>query len=974
MIKLRWRELWFARRVDVGIGLMIVLLCLFFWSPLLISRKFLIIGDALLYSYPLRTIAWDAIRHGSLPLWTPLLFSGYPLFSMAVIALEYPLTWGYLFLPGYWAEQIFIVAPFFFSPLFTYAYCREIGRSRPASLLAGLAFSYGGLFVSPLGHNGMVNNAVMWLPLMLIAVERARTCRMIPCLLAAIAVYLMSVFTGIGQAFLYVGIIAVLYAMFIGLLVEKSNGTWWKNRARWRPLAVAVGAILFSAGIAAFQILETMRAARRSVRGLLSYEIFGEGSFTFSAAWGSLIAPIYHHIDVTAYVVPLAVGLAVVAVVRNLRNPQRDLRVFFWLVLALVAWVLMLGINTPIYRLVYHTPLINRFRVPSRHSFEWVFAIAVMGAYGWDVMSTALSQAKETNGTRKFQRLAVGVILLSGIMVVGLFWKKAASQSPLIGSTIYTGLPEASYLLWKVGFVLLTLLTVWQGWRMAESRGRTVLLTVAISLTCFIEPFTMASLWWFPQAQSADRFSTISPASRFLQNFSPQEHRVYTRVNPFAEQIFAHPKIDAQNLSVLPGLHNVAGYEPLIMERYSRALGNVGLDAVNPRAGFTSDRSLFEPQSHVLDLLNTTFVMAYSNMGTEPLVLVNLMEKDGVRLMTSDLAGEVGDEPPLTLTGTGPETDTLTMVTTMADSAGVEQGAPVARLRLYSDQGSVIERELRAGVDTSEWAHERNDVRQSIRHALAPVFDSKPGDQDNSFPSNRYWSRLPLGQRLRVGRVEVSKLLPNIHLLLWKASLYDSVSKVSVPLSPAWPDKWEQVYDSDGVEIVRNKTALPRAWLVAEAESAGPEEALQRITGKSQRPLDPKRTVLLEVWPKDLPALPGGPISSDATTHITVYQPGHLVIETKADNSSVLIVSELNYRGWEAWVDSVKTPILTADYLLRGVTLAAGSHRVEMRYSDPAVKQGIFISIATLLLIGGLAIYTRRRSEDEPMRSALTAR
>ena len=41
------------------------------------------------------------IRHGQLPLWTPLLLSGYPLLSMAQVGLGYPGTWGYLFLPGY---------------------------------------------------------------------------------------------------------------------------------------------------------------------------------------------------------------------------------------------------------------------------------------------------------------------------------------------------------------------------------------------------------------------------------------------------------------------------------------------------------------------------------------------------------------------------------------------------------------------------------------------------------------------------------------------------------------------------------------------------------------------------------------------------------------------------------------------------------------------------------------------------------
>src|SRR6266508_5479245 len=101
---------------------------------------FILNGDAAVESYPLRMVAWEMIRSGSPPLWTPLLFSGYPLLSMAQVAVGYPLTWGYLFLPGHWAEQVYVLAPYLLSPIFTYAYARELGRSRIASMLAGLSF------------------------------------------------------------------------------------------------------------------------------------------------------------------------------------------------------------------------------------------------------------------------------------------------------------------------------------------------------------------------------------------------------------------------------------------------------------------------------------------------------------------------------------------------------------------------------------------------------------------------------------------------------------------------------------------------------------------------------------------------------------------------------------------------------------------------------------------------------------------
>ncbi len=340
---------WYKHRLNIATILLVALFFLAFFWRTLFTGKYLLYGDPLVYSLPLRTTAWGMIKQGILPLWTPLLFSGYPLLSMAQLGLAYPLTWGYLFLPNYWAEQVYCFTPFLLSPLFTFAYAREIGRSRTASLLAGLSFGYGGFMAGPIALNGMLSNAVMWMPLVLIALERSRRRGFIPCLLLASGAYTMSVLTGIGQGFVYSGIVAALYAAFLALTWRDTagSGSSWRARLlfwpRWKPVAVVVISSAIAAGIAAFQILETLRAARRSVRKTISYETFSEGEFSVSLAWKSLLEPLNHHIDVTTYIAPLALILAVIGCIVAVRRIGDDPRPVFWLGIAVLAWVLMLG-------------------------------------------------------------------------------------------------------------------------------------------------------------------------------------------------------------------------------------------------------------------------------------------------------------------------------------------------------------------------------------------------------------------------------------------------------------------------------------------------------------------------------------------------------------------------------------------------------------------------------------------------------
>src|SRR5437764_6889236 len=258
LAKLFKANLWPERRADAGA---LACLCLFFvafFPQGLFGGKYLFVSDGFFYSYPLRTVAWRMLRHGEWPLWTPLVMSGYPLLSMAQLGLAYPLTWGYLFLPGRSAEQIYVLAPFLLAPAFTYAYLRTLKRSPLAALVGALTFGYGGMMASPLANNGLLTNACMWLPLLLIAIERARHRRFAPCLLLGACAYTMSVLTGIGQGFLYTGLLATAYAGFLVFRPDGANDAHtdqsrmsFVDRWRFTPLLVAGGSLLLAAGVAA---------------------------------------------------------------------------------------------------------------------------------------------------------------------------------------------------------------------------------------------------------------------------------------------------------------------------------------------------------------------------------------------------------------------------------------------------------------------------------------------------------------------------------------------------------------------------------------------------------------------------------------------------------------------------------------------------------------------------------------------------
>jgi len=77
----------------------------------------------------------------------------------------------------------------------------------------------------------------------------------------------------------------------------------------------------------------------------------------------------------------------------------------------------------------------------------------------------------------------------------------------------------------------------------------------------------------------------------------------------------------------------------------------------------------------------------------------------------------------------------------------------------------------------------------------------------------------------------------------------------------------------------------------------------------------------------------------------------------------------MNYPGCEATVDGAPVAIYTTDYLLRGVIVPGGTHRIEMRYAAPAARSGALISLLSLLVLGGIAVYARRTAGRQSLES-----
>jgi uncharacterized membrane protein YfhO len=134
----------------------------------------------------------------------------------------------------------------------------------------------------------------------------------------------------------------------------------------------------------------------------------------------------------------------------------------------------------------------------------------------------------------------------------------------------------------------------------------------------------------------------------------------------------------------------------------------------------------------------------------------------------------------------------------------------------------------------------------------------------------------------------------------------------------------ERVYEADEVKVYRVGDPLPRAWLVAETVTADDSLVFDLLNAES---FDPRQTAVLP--PGSAEPAQGG---QGGSIQVVEAAPGWLVLDVTAQGDSLLVVSQPFYPGWRATVDGESVPILRVDYLLQGVPLRAGTHRLELRY------------------------------------------
>lgn len=110
--------------------------------------------------------------------------------------------------------------------------------------------------------------------------------------------------------------------------------------------------------------------------------------------------------------------------------------------------------------------------------------------------------------------------------------------------------------------------------------------------------------------------------------------------------------------------------------------------------------------------------------------------------------------------------------------------------------------------------------------------------------------------------------------------------------------------------------------------------------------------------------------TGEATVTLTSYKPNHLTYDVKSSTGGIVVFSEVYYPGWTATIDGNPAEVGRVDYVLRGIQMPAGSHKVEMMFYPKSVDNTETVAyIAYLLLFATIAAgvffeWKKRRTKE----------
>lgn len=160
------------------------------------------------------------------------------------------------------------------------------------------------------------------------------------------------------------------------------------------------------------------------------------------------------------------------------------------------------------------------------------------------------------------------------------------------------------------------------------------------------------------------------------------------------------------------------------------------------------------------------------------------------------------------------------------------------------------------------------------------------------------------------------------------------------------------VPSQQGPQVQKNVQALGNVWFVDELRWVdSPDEEIRLL-----KDFNPAKTAVIDkMWKGDETVWETLQPVRDTADFIRLKEyvnPGELVYESRSSQPHLAVFSEVFYKTWKAYIDGKETPLIRVNYILRGLAIPAGEHKIELKCIDEVYLRGKQISLIGSIIVG----------------------
>ena len=168
----------------------------------------------------------------------------------------------------------------------------------------------------------------------------------------------------------------------------------------------------------------------------------------------------------------------------------------------------------------------------------------------------------------------------------------------------------------------------------------------------------------------------------------------------------------------------------------------------------------------------------------------------------------------------------------------------------------------------------------------------------------------------------------------------------------------------DEVKVYEVLGTVPRAYVVHRLKPVR-DDVVALATIRTSG-FDPAHEAL---WTEPAPLPPMAEALTPDSVRVIRYDFNEAEFLISTATPGLFVLADQYDPDWKATVDGASVPIHRVDYLMRGVLVGPGVHRIQFRYGPRALEAGIRISAVSLLLtlaLAGAGLFQRRRKPTPP--------